>query len=130
MIIIGDDLIECPTFKAIRNLEDIDNTNSFQILIVNNFDIAKHCKENNLAYLFICSSEKDAIYANSLNANYILSSDLNLSLKIQKMADNYMFDSKNMILSSKDNLNTILDSCKESETYIDGIFFDEYFQTI
>ena len=72
-------------------------------------------------FSFFCtvSSIKESIYCNSLNVKYIIS-EKNLSCEIQKIADNYMFDSKNLV---------IIDSNEEFEqtaiSQIDGVIYRE-----
>jgi hypothetical protein len=48
---------------------------------------------NNINFAVIVNSIKESIYANSLNAKYILPKKRVLE-SIQKVAENYMFDSK------------------------------------
>ncbi len=50
-------------------------------------------EKNNLSNAVVVSSIKEAIYCNALNSKYIIC-DKKLAKAIQKIADNYMFDSK------------------------------------
>ena len=75
--------------------------------------------KNNLSSAVVVSSIKEAIYCNSLNVKYIIS-EKNLACEIQKIADNYMYDSKNLV---------IIDSNEEFEqttiAQIDGVIYRE-----
>lgn len=120
MIIIGDNLVPFEEIIYIKNLENIKNTKANSTII---FDYDEKTLEyvfkNNLFSAVIISSIKEAIYCNSLNVKYIIS-EKNLAKKIQKIADNYMFDSKNLV---------IIDSNEEFEQIakheIDGVIFRE-----
>ena len=62
-------------------------------------------------------SIKEAIYANSLNAKYIIS-EKELAKAIQKIADNYMFDSKILaVIETNDEIEEI------AQSEIDGIIY-------
>lgn len=120
MIIIGDKLVPFEEIIYIKNLENIKNTKANSTII---FDYDEKTLEyvfkNNLFSAVIVSSIKEAIYCNSLNVKYIIS-EKNLAKKIQKIADNYMFDSKNIV---------IIDSNEEFEQIakheIDGVIYRE-----
>jgi len=94
MILIGDKLIPFIDIFNISSIDEIKNTkaNSF-ISFRYNESLLTYSFENNLDYAVVISSIKEAIYANSLNAKYIICQK-DLAKKIQKTADNYMFDSK------------------------------------
>jgi hypothetical protein len=120
MIIIGDKLVPFEKIIYIKNLENLENTKANSTII---FDYDEKTLEysfkNNLSSAVIVSSIKEAIYCNSLNVKYIIS-EKNLAKKIQKIADNYMFDSKNLV---------IIDSNEEFEQIakdeIDGVIYRE-----
>ncbi|RBQ29897.1 hypothetical protein [Aliarcobacter vitoriensis] len=120
MLIIGDSLVpyEKPCF--ISSLEDIKTTKPNSILLFNYDEkIAKYCYENSLNFAVIVDSLKEAIYANSLNSRYIISK-IKLAKKIQKIAENYMFDSKNLaIIYSNDELE------KVAKKEIDGVIYNK-----
>lgn len=120
MIILGDSLIACEEFNFITAIEDIKDTKANCVLLFA-FDmrIAQYCKENNLNSAIYVSSIKEAIYVNALESTYIISNKT-LSSKIQKIADNYMFDAKNIaIISSNDEFEEI------ATLEIDGIIYED-----
>jgi len=118
MILIGDKLVPFENISFISNIEEIKYTkaNSSIIFYYDN-ELLSYCFENELAYAVIVKSIKEAIYSNNLNAKYIISQK-ELSIELQKIADNYMYDSK--ILA-------IIDSNEEFEQIakceIDGIIY-------
>ncbi|MAC82773.1 MAG: hypothetical protein CL624_01430 [Arcobacter sp.] len=118
MILIGDKLIPYTDICSISTVEDIKNTkaNSF-ISFGYNEKLLTYCFENDLDYVVIVTSIKEAIYANSLNARYIVCEKI-LAKSIQKIADNYMFDSKVLAqIESSDEIEEI------ALNEIDGIIY-------
>ena len=120
MIIIGDKLVPFEEVIYIKNIENIKDTKANSTII---FDYDEKTLEysykNNLSSAVVVSSIKEAIYCNSLNVKYIIS-EKNLASEIQKIADNYMYDSKNLV---------IIDSNEEFEqtaiAQIDGVIYRE-----
>lgn len=118
MIIIGDNLIPFEDLKYIQNIENIQNTKANSTVMFNyNEDVLKYCYENEISSAVIVTSIKEAIYCNSLNVKYIIS-EKDLATQIQKIADNYIYDSKNL---------AIIDSNEEFEKManneIDGVIY-------
>ncbi len=118
MIILGDEFVSCEEFYLIHSKEDIKNTKANSVLLFShNLSLESYCKENNLFFAVYVSSVKEALYANALSATYIISKK-DLSIKIQKIADNYMFDAKNItIISSSDEFEEI------ANLEIDGLIY-------
>jgi len=119
MIIIGDNLVPYETTFFISSIESIKETKPNSLLIFYYDEkILKYCYENSLDFAVIIKSVKDAIYSNSLNARYIISK-INMAKKIQKIAENYMFDTKNLaIIKSNDELE------KVAKYEIDGVIYN------
>lgn len=118
MIIIGDNLIPFEDLKYIQNIENIKNSKANSTVIFNyNEEVLKYCYENEISSAVIVASIKEAIYCNSLNVKYIIS-EKNVAIQVQKIADNYMYDSKNL---------AIIDSNEEFEKIandeIDGVIY-------
>ena len=118
MILIGDKLVPFEDVFLIKNIKDIENTKANSTVLFD-FDeeILTYCYKNELFCAVVVNSIKEAIYCNNLNVKYIIS-EKELSIELQKIADNYMYDSK--ILA-------IIDSNKELEQVakleIDGIIY-------
>ena len=104
MKIIGDNLIPFEDFFKVLSIEDIKNTKANSMLFFDfNEDLLKYSNSENLNFLVYVSSIKEAIYASNFNAKYIICKN-KLAKKLQKIADNYMWDSKilTIIKSSED----------------------------
>ncbi|MDZ7817129.1 MAG: hypothetical protein U5K55_00335 [Aliarcobacter sp.] len=118
MILIGDKIVPFENIFFISNIDEIKNTKANSTILFNYDDeILLYCYENELSYAVIVKSIKEAIYSNNLNAKYIISQK-ELAIELQKIADNYMYDSK--ILA-------IIDTNEEFEQIakceIDGIIY-------
>lgn len=118
MIIIGDDLVPFEELNLINSFEDIKKTKANStLLFFYNEELLKYCYENELFSAIVVKSIKEAIYSNSLNAKYIIC-EKKLAKKLQKIADNYMYDSK--ILAIVDSNNEFEEIAKSE---IDGVIF-------
>lgn len=120
MILLGDDLIPFESLINIKTFGDIETSKANSTLVFSyDENILKYCFEQNISSAIIVSNIKEAIYANALNAKYIIVSK-ELSSAIQKVAENYMFDSKILvIIESNDELEEI--ASKE----IDGVIYNK-----
>ena len=118
MIIIGDDLVPFEELNLINSFEDIKKTKANStLLFFYNEELLKYCYENELFSAIVVKSIKEAIYSNSLNVKYIIC-EKKLAKKLQKIADNYMYDSK--ILAIVDSNNEFEEIAKSE---IDGVIF-------
>lgn len=118
MILIGDKLVPFEDISNIDSIENIKDTKANSTIIFRyNEEILSYSFTNTLSSAVIVTSIKEAIYANSLNAKYIIC-EKNLATKLQKIAENYMFDSKVLaIISSNDEFEEI------ALAEIDGIIY-------
>ena len=118
MIIIGDSLVPFEEIFNISNIEDIKNTKANSIVAFKYDDeLLKYCYENDIRCLIKVDNIKQAIYCNSLKADFI-ASDFKLATAIQKIADNYMFDTKNLcIIETNDNFEDV------ANNEIDGVIY-------
>lgn len=123
MIILGHDYLECAPFYFVKKSEDIANTPSNSVVLFEfseeNLALCHHCKENDVSFALIADSAKEALFANVLEASYILC-DKVLSPKVQKLADEYMFDAKVLLYSSEE-----ADLEWAADLGIDGIIFEK-----
>ena len=118
MIILGDKNLPYENICFVSNIDEIKSTKANStLLFFYSLELLKYSYENELSSAVIVTSIKDAIYSNNLNAKYIIS-EKNLTIQIQKIADNYMYDSKNLV---------IIDSNEEFEHIakdeIDGVIY-------
>jgi len=120
MILIGDKLIPFDKIYNISSIEEIKSTKANCIISFRyNEELLTYASQNDLNYAIIVDSIKEAIYANALNAMYIICNK-DLSCSIQKIADNYMFDSKILaLISSSEEIEEI------AQNEIDGIIYKE-----
>jgi hypothetical protein len=118
MIIIGDKLIPFEELTNINFIEDIKKTKANSMLLFSyEASLLKYCYENELSCAVVVNSIKEAIYCNNLNVKYIISKK-KLAKKLQKIADNYMYDSKILaIIDSNEELENI------SKNEIDGVIY-------
>ena len=123
MILIGDKLVPFPEISFISNIEQINSTKANSIvLFVYDEKLLKYVCDNELPSAVIVKSIKDVIYCNNLNVKYIISEKA-LASQIQKIADNYMYDSKNLaIIDSNDEFEEI------AINEIDGIIYRSLIQ--
>lgn len=119
MLVIGDKLIPFENIFFISSIQDIKNTKANSTLIFNYDEVLlKYVSENSISSAVIVTSIKEAIYVNCLSAKYIISNQ-DLAKEIQKIADNYMFDSKNLaIIKSNDEFEQI------AKNEIDGAIYE------
>ena len=119
MIILGDSDVSNEIFSTVNCIEDITHTPSNSTVIFN-YDkkLMIYAKNNNLQYGVKITNIKELVYANALDAKYILVLDDILELS-QKLADNYMFDSK-IIATIKDE--SFIEDIAIKE--IDGVIFN------
>ena len=120
MIILGDKIIPYENTSFISSIGEIENTKANSTLVfIYDVELLKYCYENELSSAVIVTSLTEAIYCNSLNAKYIIS-DKHLAIQIQKIADNYMYDSKNLvIISSNEEFEDVV------KDEIDGVIYKD-----
>jgi len=118
MILIGDKLIPFEGLYFVDSIWDIENSLPNSTLIFNyDENLITYCNKNNLNFALIVKSIKEAIYANALNSKYIIC-EKKLAKNLQKIADNYMFDSKVLaVIESSDDIEDI------AKAEIDGVIY-------
>lgn len=120
MIIIGDKRFGSETLFYVQNIEDIAKTPSNCVVLLNkqDIDLQYFCFKNKVEYAIVIQDFKEAIYANNLHAKYIISNK-DIAEKLQKIAENYLFDAKILaIINNEDEIN------KLCEIGIDGIIYE------
>ena len=94
MILIGDSLIPHKNFAYVDSIMDIEHTQPNTTLIFNyDENLLLYCRKHNLDTAVIVSNIKESIYCNALNCSYVIC-ERKLAKNIQKVAENYMFDTK------------------------------------
>ncbi|MEA2050984.1 MAG: hypothetical protein U9O56_09675 [Campylobacterota bacterium] len=97
MIIIGDKYIPYNLIEKVTDIESINFTKTNSTISFK-FDkeIMSYSMNNNINYIVKITSIKEAIYANSMNASYLICKK-NLAKTIQNIAENYLFDTKVLV---------------------------------
>jgi hypothetical protein len=105
MLIFGHNKIEAEEFFRIENIEDIKNSPNGATVLVDRFDIdiAKFCQVNLVPYTIVVSSIRDAIFANLLNAKYIIA-PRDILRELMKIAEYYLFDTKVLVEAREDEI--------------------------
>lgn len=118
MILIGDNLVPYENIENIQTIEDIRTSKSNStVCFAYNKEILEFCFQNQLSYAVKVSCIKEAIYCNALNTKYIIAHK-KLAKDIQKLADNYIFDSKILaLIQSNEEFEEI------ASNEIDGIIY-------
>ena len=123
MLIIGHEEVEFEPFYFIRSIEDISVTPPQATVIFEyskeNLEMVQYCKTNNISMALICDISRDVLFANANGAFYIIC-DKDSVEQAQKFADEYMFDAKILLYSSKEE--DLLWCANKS---IDGILFED-----
>ncbi|PHR56390.1 MAG: hypothetical protein COA44_08520 [Arcobacter sp.] len=123
MLIFGHPHIENEKFYHVSSIEAITHTPSNSVLLFDYnsevFDLISHARENTLEFAVNISSLKDALFAENLDAKYLLSSYENASV-VQRAADTYMFDAK--VLVHVEDESKMEDLAQHG---IDGVIFAE-----
>ena len=106
MIILNHKLLQSEKTFEISKIEDIKSSPSNSTILFNfseaNIEICNYCNINDVEFAIRVESISEILLSANLNAKYIFISDKNLALKAQKIADNYMYDSKIILEISSD----------------------------
>lgn len=118
MILIGDNLIPHKACFFVDSIMDIEHTEPNSTLIFNyDENLLLYCRKNHISSAVIVSNITEAVYCNALNSKYIIC-DKKIAKSIQKIAENYMFDSKVLaIIESSDEIE------KVALAEIDGVIY-------
>jgi hypothetical protein len=123
MIVIGHPWIESPKFCKVFSIEDIKQSESGSIVLleplVDSHAVAKYCQDNAIPYALPVKTLKEAVFANALNANYIICEEDD-ALMIQPIAQEYLFDTRVLVLIHDEK-----EIAKSARSFIDGVIFAE-----
>ena len=123
MLLFGHRFITSERFYHIDDIDAIAHTPPNSLLYLNfsenNLDIVEHMHANHLKFALECTTLTEVIYANALDAAYIVV-DEELAKSAQNAADAYLFDAK--ILVHIDSDEKIEAMASEG---IDGLIFSE-----
>ena len=123
MKIFGHEWIESEKFYEVSSVDEIASTPANSLLklekLSNSISIAKHCKVNALRYAVEADNIEDAIFANLLNATYILCKK-ELAKELMPIAQNYLFDTEVLAYINKNEIEEM------ARAGVDGVML-EYF---
>lgn len=120
MLLIGHDAIAFKPFYAIHTFEEVQTTPSCSIVLFDfNTVLAKKCADEKILFALHVKQIKELILANALGASYFIVTK-SLALQAQKIADDYLFDGKILLLSNDEN-----DIEFAALHGIDGILFEK-----
>jgi len=118
MKIFGHAWIESEKFYVISSIEEIARTPANSLLLLDalskSLELAKHCKTNTLRYALEVSSIEDAMFANLLNATYVLC-EKELAKELMPIAQNYLFDTQVLAYIEKNEIEEM------AKSGIDGV---------
>jgi Ni2+-binding GTPase involved in maturation of urease and hydrogenase len=123
MIILGHPILNCETFFKIENTSDIKNTTPNSVVLTTyNLETINYCFKNNIPCGVFINSIKEAIFSNNLRAKYLICED-NMGKNIQQIAENYMFDSKVIVVIDDDE-----GIEKIAKDGIDGVIYKDFLE--
>jgi len=118
MILIGDKNIVCENINKINSIADISSTlPNTTVLYEFDFEILRYAQENNLDSAIIVKDLKEVIYASTFTVKYIIV-EKNIAKHAQDIVNNYMLDSKILIVISSDD--EIVENALDE---IDGVIY-------
>jgi len=120
MILIGHALVTYEPFYTIETIEQIAKTPSNAPLLFH-FDakLCDYCQKNQLVFAVHVKNIQELVLANALGASYFIV-DKSLAINAQKVADDYLFDGKVLLLASDENEIEFI-----AFNAIDGIIFEK-----
>lgn len=121
MKIFGHEWIESESFYEVSSIEDIAKTPANSLLklgaLPSSLGLAKHCQENALRYALEIKNIEEAIFANLLNATYVLC-EKELAKALMPIAQHYLFDTQVLATINGSNACEIEEMAKSG---VDGV---------
>jgi hypothetical protein len=122
MIVLGSSDIVCEDIEYLEDIKKLPNTKSGSTVVVDFTDKKELIilQKESIPFGVIVSSIKEAIIVSSYGAKYIICKN-NLADTLQKIADNYLFDSKiiEIITNNKELENSAIAG-------VDGVIFKNF----
>ncbi len=123
MRIFGHPWIPSEVFKRVFTKKDIQNLKENEIALLEplteSIKLAQYCQSESIPFAVTLGSIKDALFANELEASYIVCQQEE-AMEIQPIAQDYLFDAQVLVL---------IENEKEIEHMarfsIDGVIFPE-----
>jgi hypothetical protein len=106
MLLFGHRFIPSNSLYHVLDIESISNTPPNSIIHIEfreeNLDIIKHTQLNQISTSVCCTSVAEIIYASALGASFIVVRK-NLAHNAQKLANEYLFEAKILVLIEKED---------------------------
>lgn len=103
MILFGHPDVKSISFYRITDVDAITQTPANATLFFNyNTQLAHYCHENSLSFAIYVKEIKELILAHAMGATYLIA-DKNLAVNAQKIATEYLFDAKILLLSENND---------------------------
>jgi len=121
MLIFGHPWIKSPILKKVFKILDIKDTESNDLVLLeplaDSILVAQYCQENSIPFAVTVTSSTESIFANALNASYVVCPIEDAPI-IQTVAQDYLFDTKVLTL-----INSEKEISKMARMSIDGVVF-------
>lgn len=123
MFIIGSEDILNEKAYICKNENEILKYHNNNLIIIESVKLAKFCFKEKIPYIVWTNSIVSMIYCHNLKANYFINEDIRFTSKLQKIANEYLMDSKiALMIHTKTSIN------KAIENGIDGVIFKSCIQ--
>jgi len=123
MLIFGHPWIQTPPFRKLFSLEEIEQISPEEIILLeplsDSITLAQYCQAQKRSFAVTVNTVTEALFANALGSRYIICQNED-AIKIQAIAQEYLFDSKVLALISSEK-----EIQKIAEHSIDGVIFPE-----
>ena len=102
MILIGHPDVQSQFFYRVDTIEHIASTPSQSVILFDyQVSLCQYCKENSITMAIHVRHIKELMLAHALGASFLVV-DKALAIHAQKIADDYLFDSKILLLGHDD----------------------------
>lgn len=119
MIIIGHKLSPIKNIYTIKNSIDIKHTPPNGLVCFDyDEDLILYCQSNGVKFAIFVSSTQDVLLGNLSGAMILIVKDLDIAKEYQRLATEYLFDSKIIV-----QINKISEIDKVAQYSIDGVIF-------
>lgn len=119
MLILNHSFINPLQIVLVKNKENIQNSLPTDFLILEeNLELAKFCFEAGVEYASVITDITKALLLVNLGVKFLVARDLEMARNLQDLAETYLFDSKILLIISKE------EEIKEvAKNGIDGVIF-------
>ncbi|EES89329.1 hypothetical protein [Helicobacter canadensis] len=103
MLILNHKLVNPLKIVCVDSIEAVKKTLPNEFLVINgNLELAKFCYENAVEYASVVKNLTEVLLLVNLGVKFLICENLENAREIQKLAENYLFDSKVLLCISLD----------------------------